>query len=359
MTHFDFTVTGGTPDQQRTVLAATSVADAALSAHLAGDAVLTVPISIETLPGNQLAWGSSVETFQLGPNLWEPVAGHELRTGEDANGARPDGLIRLDIDKVASSGADLVGVLEHEALHVIGMDGFFDGTNKTPFETLIQGGFFTGTAAQSVYGGPIPMGSGPHVGIADLMNPGREGSGNSLSLLDVAILSDIGEITVERFGTKAADLLTADTGGNPLYGGSGNDTLLGSQSADFLAGSADADDLEGRGGADTLNGGDGPDSLAGGKGDDWLLGGEGEDTLAGQIGDDTLDGGYGPDLFIFRPGDGNDHIQHFETADRLSLPANYSVTVNRAAMETVITYEGGSVTLEQTTAWDAAWLLLA
>ncbi len=82
-------------------------------------------------------------------------------------------------------------------------------------------------------------------------------------------------------GTKAADTLHGDAGGNKLAGGGGSD------------------DLFGHGGDDVLTGGPGNDRLFGQAGLDQLLGRAGRDELNGGEGNDVCRGGPDPDSFVF------------------------------------------------------------
>ena len=66
---------------------------------------------------------------------------------------------------------------------------------------------------------------------------------------------------------------------------------------------------------DLILGESGTDTLKGEGGWDVLYGGQGNDILVGGPGDDVLDGGPGVDKYIWKPGDGNDHI--IEQADLL------------------------------------------
>ncbi|WP_343049587.1 hypothetical protein [Azospirillum melinis] len=73
----------------------------------------------------------------------------------------------------------------------------------------------------------------------------------------------------------------------------------------------DSDYAYGKLAADAVYGNLGNDALYGGQGADDLLGNFDDDVLNGDTGDDSLSGGAGPDLFVFRPGAGNDWIYDF------------------------------------------------
>ena len=187
-----------------------------------------------------------------------------------------------------------------------------------------------------------------------------------------------------------------------LYGGAGDDTLNGGRGNDYLRGEDGADTLYGGAGDDILRGDDGDDTLYGGAGDDFLWGfgdddtlegGDGDDVLYGGAGDDTLEGGDGNDRFIFSAfpdagndmlaylrdltgmgnGDayersGNDTIVDFQDGRDIinisaphytqhAYPSPYVVywpriasfddlTIVQSGGDTIITYDGGSITLE-------------
>lgn len=62
------------------------------------------------------------------------------------------------------------------------------------------------------------------------------------------------------------------------------------------------------GGVENLSGTFADDEIFGFGGRDSLFGGAGNDTLIGGSGDDVLEGGLGGDTYVFRLGDGVDHI---------------------------------------------------
>jgi len=67
-------------------------------------------------------------------------------------------------------------------------------------------------------------------------------------------------------------------------------------------------------------GGDGGDTLIGNAAANDLVGARGNDELTGGAGNDTLTGGAGADRFIYRAGDGDDHLTDFDAlADVLVL----------------------------------------
>lgn len=116
-------------------------------------------------------------------------------------------------------------------------------------------------------------------------------------------------------GGNGNDTLSGGSGRDILTGGNGNDSLNGGAGDDKLTGGNGDDALIGGGGADTLNGGNGADVLQGGTGNDVMNGGNGGDRLEGGAGDDTLTGGLGADMFVFKPGFGNDSIVGFQVTE--------------------------------------------
>ena len=116
------------------------------------------------------------------------------------------------------------------------------------------------------------------------------------------------------------DLLKGQQGFDLLVGDRGNDTLSGGLGSDTLRGGADADLLQGNSGFDILFGNNGNDTLLGGFGNDTLRGDAGSDRLEGGKGNDNLLGGTGVDLFVLKPGQGNDRIvDYFDGIDRFIL----------------------------------------
>jgi serralysin len=110
-------------------------------------------------------------------------------------------------------------------------------------------------------------------------------------------IGDAGTSVEILFGSKFADTLLGDAGGDRLIGAGGNDKLYGHD------------------GDDWLRGGSGNDKLFGGTGSDILKGGSGKDKLFGQEGNDILKGQGGADHFVFRAGYGEDTIKDFSDKD--------------------------------------------
>lgn len=121
-------------------------------------------------------------------------------------------------------------------------------------------------------------------------------------------------------GGAGNDRLLGEAGNDRLFGEAGNDRLAGGSGNDLLDGGSGNDVLYGGTGNDTLKGGSGNDRLMGEAGADRLSGDAGNDTLIGGTGNDTLTGGTGADSFVFRTGDGRDHITDFNPdTDRLLI----------------------------------------
>jgi Ca2+-binding RTX toxin-like protein len=178
---------------------------------------------------------------------------------------------------------------------------------------------------------------------------GRDGFGNTDTLVSIERATGTMMMGDELFGSSADNLLEGLGGYDLLYGGAGNDVLDGGEGSDIVtyrrdgaqgaaagvtvdlaAGTAtdefgdtdtlisiesaigtDADDslrgdaaanlLRGEGGRDALFGEGGDDTLAGGPGDDYLDGGDGNDVIQTQ----DVVGGFGDHV---RPGLGADTI---------------------------------------------------
>ncbi|MFT5132934.1 MAG: Ca2+-binding RTX toxin-like protein [Gammaproteobacteria bacterium] len=237
-------------------------------------------------------------------------------------------LIRTD--EIATLLVDAQSVFLHEIGHGLGFDGFVNIesdllslTNISVFDSFVefQNGvpFFTGAAANNIYGSDVPLTqlNTHHVGnvenvvgsdlIPDVMNGVvffRE-TRYYISPLDTAILADTGltlrvptENADEIWGYESVDdNLNLLAGNDVFHGLSGDDTAKGGSGKDTLFGENGDDTLDGGGGGDTLSGGNGDDILKGKGGQDIINGGEGNDILEGHKGTDTLNGGNGDDTY--------------------------------------------------------------
>jgi Ca2+-binding RTX toxin-like protein len=364
MTRFVVSVTGADGPQADSIKSAVETAGTAWASHLTGDAVIEVAVTVAPLDGGRIAETTSAVFWSKADNgPFQGGATVELITGSDVNGLAPDVL--MTVDPVRIQGTDMVSVFLHEWGHAWAFQTLGGGSYQTTYEALISGPaehpVFTGSAAEAIYGGPVPLqpGSEAHYASAGLMNPYYAGK-QDIGALDLAFLADAGAPVRERFGTLGNDVLTAGSGGDTLYGGAGNDTLFGAASSDVLFGGSGGDNVEGRSGSDTLTGGPGNDTLYGGKDNDRLEGGEGSDWLSGDLGDDTLSGGPGNDIFSFGPNSGTDHITDFEVGDRLQFAGPVeSVVIDKAALTVTLESAGTTVVLDQTNVFDQAWVVVA
>jgi len=170
----------------------------------AAPALVSTPASIQST-----ANGANVSTEFL----------VESQTGQDANANKADATVyinmadysKFNLNPTQAPGSaqfDLTTILEHEMIHALGFSGEIgsSSTLKTQFDTYVSmlngQPYFTGTHAEAVYGGPVPLapasaGAGSayyHVNIAnDLMNDAiGPGQVKNISSLDIAMLQDLG-----------------------------------------------------------------------------------------------------------------------------------------------------------------------
>ena len=141
-----------------------------------------------------------------------------------------------------------------------------------------------------------------------------------------------------------------------LRGGDGPDLLRGAITR-FGVGDYGNDQMFGGAGDDWLIAQGGNDKLYGETGSDSLIGGEGDDLLDGGKDHDWLNGGSGADSFVFRPGDGFDHIYHLEAHDRIvfiwgNMDMGRFKFIERKSMGTIIYGDGGGDGLVRTHYWD-------
>ncbi len=150
-------------------------------------------------------------------------------------------------------------------------------------------------------------------------------------------------------GTPQDDILTGTTAANTIDGSQGNDIIRALAGNDTIAGGDGNDVLDGGNGADRLSGGTGDDRMLGGAGADRLTAGDGNDLLDGGVGNDILIGGFGGDSFVFGAGDRVFDFNGLE-GDQIVFNAALGIdetalTVSTTAAGTLITYAGGSMTL--------------
>ena len=161
--------------------------------------------------------------------------------------------------------------------------------------------------------------------------------------------SDSGDLTLRRYinhgellgsgdwtltGNDRDNTLTGNSGNNIIHGGAGadamlsgagDDTYLVAQTGDAIVEnlnegndtvmasvdyslSANVENLVLTGSAQNATGNELSNKITGNAQNNQIDGGSGDDQLTGGLGDDQLTGGIGSDLYIYRPGDGNDEI---------------------------------------------------
>ena len=136
------------------------------------------------------------------------------------------------------------------------------------------------------------------------------------------------------FGRLGNDMIFGGDQFDTIYGGEGNDTIDGGFGRDVIfmnqgddtyidnaqGGDLGVDTVFAGLGNDTIQGGGGNDRFFGEAGADVIFGGLGNDLINGGTGADTLTGGAGQDTFVFKVGDGADHITDFAVGiDTLQL----------------------------------------
>lgn len=155
-------------------------------------------------------------------------------------------------------------------------------------------------------------------------------------------------------GGDGNDTILGYNGEDTLNGDGGNDSITGAAANDSIDGGIGDDTLQGDNGYDTVSGGSGNDSVSGNNGNDVLDGGPGADTIEGGRGADALTGGSGPDTFVFDTiadgFTGADTISDFENGIdtiQISGTAGFAdLTIAQVGLDTVVTWDTGSVTLE-------------
>ena len=151
------------------------------------------------------------------------------------------------------------------------------------------------------------------------------------------------------------DTIDGGNGNDTVLGQNGNDTVSGGEGDDSVLGNNGFDRLYGNAGNDTVIGGNGNDFMDGGADNDTLIGGAGRDTMIGGLGDDELTGSNGTDIFVFNPdtATGDDTITDFEDGLDTILIAGSTefsdLSIDEIDGNTVVSWEGGSVTLTDVT----------
>ena len=111
------------------------------------------------------------------------------------------------------------------------------------------------------------------------------------------------------------DLIVTSAFNDTFDGGAGKDLICDLGGNDVLSGGDGTDLIIAGKGADRMNGDAGNDLILGGAGNDRIRGGTGADNIWAGTGSDTVAGGSGRDVFLFKSGDGADHIADFTAAD--------------------------------------------
>jgi Ca2+-binding RTX toxin-like protein len=323
--------------------------------------------------GNDTAFlGDGDDTFQ-----WDPGDGSDIVEGQSgsdtlqfngsnanekmaisANGQRA--LLTRDVGNIVM---DLDGV-EHVHVNALG------GTDQITVNDL------TGTDVTDVtIDLASPPGSGAGDGAADTVTINAGGGNNAFSItsgspgtLTVSGLAE--QVTV--LGLEAAndhvvvngeggtDTATVNgTGADETFAVTANGALV--HVARIIAnpfavdiGTTESIMISAGGGNDTITAGPGLAALTaltlnGGVGNDTITGGDGADILIGGLGADILDGGAGDDRFVYRLGDGSDHILNFVagpgTDDKVDLRAVPTVQ-SFAQLQLLMSQNGGNTVID-------------
>jgi serralysin len=148
-------------------------------------------------------------------------------------------------------------------------------------------------------------------------------------------------------GDEDSDLLFGNEGADTITGGEGNNSISGGQdsadAADLISAGSGADQVFGNGGADTIGAGDGANLVFAGFGNDTILTGSGADTIWGNEGNDTMAGGAGADRYSFATGSGSDQVNGFNFAegDRLAVQGQTFTAGTSGDGDVLLTLSGG------------------
>lgn len=213
------------------------------------------------------------------------------------------GSIAFNTNTIVSArdqNSSIVALTIHELLHVLA----FSEAHKA-YESHIKDGEFRGPVTLKMNNGAGVLSSRGHFdrnvrdvfGIAPRM---VDGGGDLLSVLDLAVLADVGyDIPVLHDATTAPMLAFTLRPADSM-----RMTLTDEESGEKTQASL----LQGYGGNDTLIAGEGAFLMAGAGGDDTIVGGPGNDEMRGDNTPGTAYGKDGKDTFVIAKGCGNDEI---------------------------------------------------
>ncbi|SNT17419.1 MULTISPECIES: calcium-binding protein [unclassified Azospirillum] len=193
----------------------------------------------------------------------------------------------------------------------------------------------------------VSSGSLTNIGVDSSLNQiVVTGTGNGSVAAVFVGASDSAKLVVGDAGNQFM-VLNSTSGSNTIVAGDGRDSVLGGTGSDVISANGDAI-INGGAGNDVLTGGAGSATLGGGAGNDTITAGTGGGYIIGETGNDSLVAGAGKDVFIFRPGDGNDTISGFNpTQDTLAFTtANYGTgTLNLVSLISSAQVTGGNTVL--------------
>lgn len=149
------------------------------------------------------------------------------------------------------------------------------------------------------------------------------------------------------------DFIALSAGNDRFDAGEGKDLVVDQGGADKISGGYGDDFVLSGKGNDTVDAGSGSDLVLGGAGDDRIVAGLGNDVIWAGMGNDISAGGGGQDVFIFKPGDGKDHIMGFAAAnDQILFAGPVSGLANlhmrQMGADLKITFADVTVILDQT-----------
>ena len=194
----------------------------------------------------------------------------------------------------------------------------------------------------------------PTVPSGDLLEGtnGHDNLYNSSKNVGKVIYGYAGNDTVENYadnvyisGGEGNDYIKSYYGSNStVLGGAGNDNVtVKSNNALIYGGRGDDYIYTKENNNGFVSGEEGNDTIRACKGTHLTLsGGAGNDSLWGGVNSDTLSGGAGDDIFVYKPGEGTDHIMNFSGGGMLKI---LKTNGNEGGTFTSATFSGGSLTL--------------